>query len=384
MDGLAILGQVRNEMDEAASHIKIRVTLSGDSEPPLAQKERILPVQHLQPGETFPFELPFPDVLQADHVDIDIIDFQISANNDVELEIEFSATSTTEDGKYVILGWISNNLNISVEIFNFLLLTADSEGSAYSLVMPNFHTSSLLPSEKVPFLAILDQDPSALSITPFLDAIEVQNLGAAPFSFPQKAELTQDSQGNLLLRGMIKNNDSLTRWVSCIVALRYQDRLISLTQMIPPSPLSAGENRAFGLSWFPGWKTQLSELGGEVEKIDVEVFCDSRASSEFKGQIFSLNSEITGFESTGSSLIIKGKVSNLTSHSLSYAAVQADLRSIDGFIQTSNWIILDKSIEPEGSIPFVLAVRLPEGIILSQMEIDVRAIAILEESNLPF
>jgi hypothetical protein len=168
------------------------------------------------------------------------------------------------------------------------------------------------------------------------------------------------------------------------VALRHQNQLLSLTSLVPPTPLGIGENRAFGLSQFPGWNTQLSGVEVNMDGIEVEFYCDPLASPAFKGQIFSLTSEIMGFEATGNSLIIRGEVSNPTSHSLSNAAVQADLRTIDGGIQASNWILLEDTIEPGGNLFFVLPIPLPEGTILPDLEIDVRGIAILRESDLQF
>jgi hypothetical protein len=371
-------------MEEGASNLKIRAILYDESDLIIRKEELLLPIQHLHPGESFPITLSFPKSPEVDQIEIDVLSYQISLNRDVELEVEITDRNTLGDGSYVLAGWLSNPRNIGVQIHNFSLVFTENNGSIHSIITPEIYNSSLLPSQRVPFLATLDQNPNTLSVRPFLDVTELQNLEQAPFSFPQEAELVLDSQGNLLLRGIIKNDHVRPLWVSCIVALHHQDRLISLSQLKPPFPLAAGEVRSFGLTQFPGWKEQLTHSKIELEEVEISFFCDALASSEFKGQIFTLNASITGFETTGSSLIIRGEVSNLTSETLSYVSVQADLRTIDGDIHTSNTIPLEEVLDPGGTTFFVLPVRLPAGTVLPDMEIDVRAIAILEESELPF
>jgi hypothetical protein len=233
-------------------------------------------------------------------------------------------------------------------------------------------------------MAIMEQDPTVLSTKPFMDATEIQSLKAMPISFPEQSPLTLDSQGNPLLRGSIRNDDTISRWVSCIVALQYQDQLISLSRLVPAIPLTSGENRAFGLSHFPGWRSQFREHGIGLDEIHVAFYCDPLASVEYKGQILTLNSEVTGFEATGSSLIIRGEVYNHISQALPHVVVQADLRAIDGSIHASNFILVEEPIEIAGSSTFVLPVRLPAGTILPELEMDIRAIALLDNNVLPY
>jgi hypothetical protein len=173
----------------------------------------------------------------------------------------------------------------------------------------------------------------------------------------------------------------MTRWVSATVALLNQEHIISLASLTSPSPLGSGETRAFGLTNFPGWRERLNELNGQIEDLTVEVFYDPLGCIEFDGQVVPLHLEITGFESTGSTLFIRGSAYNPSPHSLSNPGIQADIRTTDGVLQTSNSRILDEEIASDQSISFTLALRLPNGIELPQMEIDVTATAILEVSE---
>jgi hypothetical protein len=383
-DGVTVLGLIRNDTDIPASSIEVRVSLGLRSTNLIDQQMTILPISLLQPSEEFPFTLAFPDTAQADQVEIIVMDYQSSAETDIKLEVEISGVGRTESGQFAILGWLSNPHSSSAQIHNSLLVYSDPETDILTFKSPDLHPSTIPPSQKVPFMTILEQDPTELSITPYFDATALDPLGNLSISFPQRATIAVDSQGNPLLVGSIRNEGTLPRWLSCIVALQSQDQLVSLSQLAPPIPLTAGEIRAYGLTHFPGWRTHFIENELKVEDIHSDFFCDPLAYAEFSGQIFTLDSEVVGFEVTGSSLIIRGEVYNRTSHPLSNAVIQADLRSVDGTIQTSNFILLDEMLEIGSTSTFILPVRLPEGSLLSKLEIDVRANALLLESDLDF
>jgi hypothetical protein len=370
-------------MLEAAANIEILVVLQDATGSISAQKVSTLPVQNLEGGESYPFLVAFQDVLSADEVVVEMIDYQMSGHNEVKLEVTLNEFSRSVDGRSIILGWLSNPQDSDVHIHNFILRTSGKQELPPALIIPELFISSLVSSEITPFLAVLDDDPNTLTITPYIDAVESPALGNVPFSFSQETQLNIDSQGNHLLQGMIKNNDSLPHWVSCLVSFQYQDRLISLSSLHSPIPLAPGEARAFSLTEFPGWQDQFSNSTLEFDHLEIEFFCDPLESSEFEGQIFNLTSEVTGFETTGSTLFIRGSISNLTSQTLPSSVVQADLRSIDGYVEASNWLLIEETLEPGDSVDFILPVRLPAGTSIPDLEIDVRAIAVLEESDLP-
>jgi hypothetical protein len=227
-------------------------------------------------------------------------------------------------------------------------------------------------------------DQSLESFHPFIDATLLSEQVNPSFSMKQYPEVVLDPQENILLRGMIHNEDQISRWLSAEVAIFYQDQIVSLTSLAPPFPLGPGEMRGFGLTDFPGWRERLKALDGQLGELSLQLFYDPLGCVEFKGQIHHLNVDILGFESTGSTLIIRGSATNPSLYDLSLPTVQAEIRSTAGYLQTSSWNLLDTAISQGQAIDFILGIRLPTGMEVSEMEMDVTGIAILTEDVLPF
>jgi len=384
--GISILSFFVNNRIEPVTEVEIRATLQFQSNETPIQQEISLPFHHVLPSEKVPFLIRFPIQVPPEKDILEVINFQISGYQDAIIEVDLAGKTSNFEGESILYGWITNPENHPAQIHNFDLLAGISMDQPTSLESTYFHPTSILPHQSVPFLFSLDhlQDQPLESFFPFIDATRIPKLVEPSLSLPQYPEAMLDPQGNLLIRGIIQNNDQISRWVSAEVVLFYQDHIVSLTSMNPPFPLRPGEARPFGLTNFPGWRTRLDELGGQLDEISIVLFNDPLGSAEFKGQILDLTIEILGFESTGSTLLIKGTAANPSSHLLSQPAVQAEIRTTAGIVQTSNWMQLGETLPQGESIDFVLGIRLPDGIKLSDMEFDVTGSAILGEGPLPF
>jgi hypothetical protein len=384
--GFSILGLLVNNTTHAVTEVEIRATIYFNTNEPPIWKEISLPYQHILPSERVPILIDFSIQLAPKNVSLEVVSFKRSGYEDAKLEIELIGTTFTLEGEHILYGWITNPDNTTVQIHQLYFLARSSLDNPTALLSSSFHPSSIFPQQRVPFLVTLDtwQEQGSDSFEPFIDATIIPELEEPSFSIPQYPEAILDPQGNILVRGIIQNQDEISMWVSATVAMLYQDQIVSVATMNPPFPLGPGETRGFGLTNFPGWKERLDELGGQLDDLSIEVFYDPLGCREFKGQIAYLTVEVIGFESTGSTLLLRGNASNPSSHTLSQPAIQAEIRTTTGVLQTSNWILLDEIIAQGQTINFVLGIKLPQGIKLSDMEIDVTGTAILEDSVVPY
>jgi hypothetical protein len=385
-EGISVIGFFMNNTTEAVTQVEIRATLYFHSERTPVWKEVSLPYQHVLPAERVPFLVQFPGQPPPKSIIMEVVSFQVSGLKDATLGVEFTGRIHTPEDEIILYGWITNPDNDPVQIHHFHLLAGYSLEEPTAFISSSIYPFSIPPHQRSPFLFTLgnEQVQQSISFHPFIDATIIPEWTEPPFSLPQYPEITSDPQGNLLLRGIIHNTGEVSRWVSAEVAMLYQGQIVSLIRLNPPFPLGPGESRGFGLTNFPGWRTRLDELGGHPDDISIEFFYDPLGCSEFEGQVLHLTVEITGFESTGSTLLIKGSASNPSSRTLSLPSIQAEIRSTAGRLQTSSWNLLEKTITQGQSIPFVLGVRLPEGVKLSEMEIDVTGTAVYEEGFLPY
>jgi hypothetical protein len=384
--GISILGILVNHRTDAVSAIEISVVLQLPSDQNPVRQRVSLPYQHILPSEKVPFRFDFPNQSSPESVLLDVVNFQVSHSEDAKLNVELSGKSLTSENEIALYGWITNPLNDFVQIHNFNFLVGPSSEEPTALISSHSHPSSIFPKQSVPFLVTLDliQDQSLESFHVFIDATVLSEQVNPSFSMKQFPEVVLDPQGNLLLRGMVQNQDQISRWLSAEVALFYEDQIVSLTSLAPPFPLGPDEVRGFGLTDFPGWRERLKDLDGQPGELSMQLFYDPLGCVEFKGQIKHLPVDILGFESTGSTLIIRGSATNPSSDDLSMPAVQAEIRSTTGYLQTSNWSLLNRTISQGQAIDFILGIRLPTGIELAEMEMDVIGIAILTDDVLPF
>jgi len=384
--GKTILGLFLNNTSESVTDVKIRITLYFSPGEAPVRKEMDLPYMHIRPNEKVPFLIHFPNISFPESILPEVINYQKSGNQAAELEVIFTNRVTTSEGEYLLLGWITNPKNHPARIHHFYLLAGNAVDRPSAMVTAAIFPSSILPHQRAPFLVKLnaEQVQESDSFYPFLDTSLLSNLAEPSFTSPQPPEATLDPQGNILIRGIIQNTTNISRWVSGSVALLYQDQLLSLAPFNPPSPLGPSESRTYGLTDFPEWKTLLDELTGQLEDLTIEIFYDPLGCIEFKGQILPLTIEVNGYESTGSSLFIKGTATNPSPHQLSLPAVRAEIRTTTGQLQAANWKILDEVIAEGQSKDFIISIRLPKGLKLNENEIDLIGTAILEQSDLPF
>jgi hypothetical protein len=386
MGGFSILGFLVNNTPHPVTEVAIRATLIFHSGMAPFWQEISLPYKHVLPSERVPFRIDFPAQPAPESVILEVVDFQVSGNEDGVLEVELTGNTITPEGEDILTGWISNSMNSPAQIHHLNLLAVSSSDEPKAMVPALIHPASILPHQRLPILFMLDilQDQDLVSFEPFIDATLIPGLDEPSLSFPQFPEIVFDPQGNLLLRGIIQNTEPFSRWISAEITLLFQDQMVSVASLKPPSPLGPGETRGFGLTNFPGWRERLDELNGQPEDLSFEIFFDPMGCGEFNGQIVSLSVEMTSFESTGSTLFIKGSAYNPSSYDLSSPAIHAEVRSTRGILQTSNWILLDEILAQGQNIDFILAIRLPEGIQLPETEIDITGTAVSEEDALPF
>ncbi len=384
--GFSILGFFVNHSSVAVTEVEIRPRFHFQSGETTVWEEINLPYQHVLPSEMVPFLIDFPIQPAPESVSIEVVNFQQSGYEDAILEVELTGTTVTSEGVHILYVWMTNPVDDPAQVHLLQLLVGSSSEDPLTLLSSSIHPSSILPYQSVPFLFTVDfgQYQVPTTFTPFVDATFVPELPEPNFTLPQYPEVILDPQGNLLLRGILQNQDVISRWASAEVAILYQNQIISLAPLNLPSPLGPGETRGFGLTNFPGWKVRLDELGGQLNDLSIEVFYDPLECRDFKGQVVHLTVDITGFESTGSTLLIKGNGTNPANQTLSLPAILAEIRTTGGVLQTSDWILLDKIIAEGQTIDFTLGIRLPMGITLSEMEIDVTGTAILEDNALSF
>jgi hypothetical protein len=181
------------------------------------------------------------------------------------------------------------------------------------------------------------------------------------------------AQGNPFVVGEIHNPDDQPRWATFLVELLLDDETFGLASITPPTPLGPGENRAFTVASFPGLRSKLAGQATQPDDIRVEITYDPRASSPSDATFLPLDLNINLYETIGSSLIVRGTVSNTGPEAVQSAIVQATVRLTSGEPLTAGWLVAADTLGVGESVVFILPLTLPQGADPAMSEYDFQA-----------
>ena len=114
-------------------------------------------------------------------------------------------------------------------------------------------------------------------------------------------------------------------------------------------------------------------MGLEPTSLAVMSQIDPAASRITASTPISLDTSVTAQEVIRGTLFLKGSVTNGGSRKVDRPSVVAVLRSTRGEVLSSGFVIAGAVLEAGDSLPFILTLRLPDGVDLGTGEFDVRA-----------
>lgn len=378
-----VIGLLKNNSPLSVVDVSVRVSLRNNAGEVVAEQLIPLLMRHVSPGEDAPFQAAFPDSEQVNTAEAHIMVLPRGAFERAPLTISILGPPSKNGGQYTVLGRLSNPGITPAKIHQLVLMATDLSGAPQELIVLNDRLSIILPEETIPFLATFEQSPNLSHLSSYIDATITSKPSPVPLIMVQPPRVTFDSQGNILVIGAIKNQASLPYWLSGLILLKHGDEILSLATLRPPSPLGPGETRSFGIIEFPGWIARLATMGRNREDLTAEFLIDPLTSMLSNMQTRQLDLEVTGLENTGSTFIIRGSIYNPTLFTITQPAVHAEFRSVDAITQSANWLILQDRLDSHQSASFLLPLRLPGEIDLSMMEMDIRAMGLIDAADFP-
>jgi hypothetical protein len=111
----------------------------------------------------------------------------------------------------------------------------------------------------------------------------------------------------------------------------------------------------------------------DTDSLIVEIILSPSSSRLAEGTLVPLNLEVTHYEPVGSSLILRGTVSNQSANRVDFATVYAAVYSTEGAILTSAEMGVSTSLAQNEQVSFVLPIHLPRGVIPAMSEYDLQA-----------
>jgi hypothetical protein len=371
-----VIGLLENQSGQQLTAISIEISVLDAADTSLATQDIPIFLSHLEPGETSPFKVHFLDVGIVTTANAKIFAHETISFERAQVKVEDLSSVPTGDGRLAILGMVVNSSFKQVIIHNLGILGIDSDSHLVDFTPNSTVLSTLDPGAKAPFLAIMEADPGEVEFIPYIDATTTLNPEENVFSTPEPPKVLLTGQGALLVVGSIRNDDNRSRWPALLLILKLEEEIVTVAPVRPPIPLQPGESLAYAISDFPGLRAQLARYESHADALSAEIIADPLASQPTERITVPMDLQITHFEPIGSSLILKGVISNSGEIDVESVTVLVAVRSTSGELLTAGWSTIAQTLAINDTLDFILPLSLPEGVDPAMSEYDLQVIGL--------
>ena len=367
-----VIGLLENQSGQQLTAISIEVSVLDAADTLLTLQNIPLFLSHLGPGETSPFIAHFQDAGMATSANAEVFAHQTTSFSRAKVKVVDLSSAPTGAGGLAILGTIVNSSSKHVIIHNLGILGVDPDDHPIGFAPSTAVLSALDPGEKAPFLALMGADPGEVEFVPYLDATTTLNPGETIFSIPEPPNVLLTEQDAPLVVGSVRNDDTKPRWAAFLLILKLEEEIVAVAPVRPPIPLQPGESLAYAIRDFPGLRAQLARRESQASSLSAEIISDPLASRPTERITVPMDLQITQFEPIGSSLILKGVISNSGEIDVKSVTILVAVRSTRGELLTAGWSTIAETLATGDTLEFILPLSLPQGADMAMSEYDIQ------------
>jgi len=371
-----VIGLLENQSGQQLTAISVEISVLDATDTLLNTQNIPIFLSHLGPGETSPFKVHFLDVGIVTTANAKIFAHETTSFGRAQVRVEDLSSVPTGDGRLAILGMVVNSSSKHVIIHNLGILGVDSDSHLVDFTSSATVLSTLDPGEKTPFLAIMEADPGKVEFSPYIDATTTLKPEENVFSTPEPPKVLLTEQGAPLVVGSIRNDDNRSRWAALLLILKLEEQIVTVAPVRPPIPLQPGESLAYAISDFPGLMAQLARCASHAGTLSAEIIADPLASQPTDRITVPMELRITHFEPIGSSLILKGVISNSGEIDVESVTVLVAVRSTSGELLTAGWSTIAQTLAINDTLEFILPLSLPQGVDPAMSEYDLQVVGL--------
>jgi hypothetical protein len=374
ISGARIVGLVTNVSDHAVRDVVLSISISEriDSNPIVLEAVPLL--WHLESGEVTPFAFELEDVDVTSAIEVQVSSYQPSDLR--RTPVEFSDLQEFPIGleKKAILATIINEADSSLIIHRVGLLAIGSNGLPLDLITDLDFVSYLQPEAATPLLATINHQPENVEWKIFADTRPSAELALPTFTQVLEPTMLFTEQGIPYILGALQNDDDGKRELSFLVLVKNGNQLVGLSQIRSALPVPAQGTFIYTTS--PTRSLQMLVEVEDPEALTLEIAIDRYRSAVSERTTVELPLQITSLETIGSSMFIKGVLTNTEIDPISSPSLLVEVRDLSGALLTGGWFPISSEILSEVELDFVVDLPIPGGFELAQSEIDIRSIGI--------
>jgi hypothetical protein len=377
IDDWVLLGLIENQSDLSVVNISIQVSIQNEKGDQITQHIISPLMSHLESGEMSPFKVRFTDVNRVASYTVEVIAYQTASFRRGRANVDTLSITPTADGGLAILGTVTNPGPSPVALENLGLLARDVHGQIKDLATISAGLTILDSGENAPFLVLMEANPGDVEFTPYTDVIVIQKPDTTLIAIIEPPTIRLTEQGALMVVGSVINEDIHPRWATLLLVVSQEEDIVAVAPIRMPLPLQSGESRAYAITDFPGLRAQLALRTYQIDGLSVEIIVDPLGSLPTDLISIPLNLQITHFEPIGSSLFLRGVISNNGETDVEEAMVQVTIRSTTGELITAGWSVSHKRLAIGDSAEFMLRLSIPQGTDPTMSEYDVQAAGLI-------
>jgi hypothetical protein len=367
-------GHVENVSPDGYAGVELKISLLGTNGEQLAETQAELSSGRIASGETRPYDVKFIAAGRVIEAQVSLERYERSSFQRAPVETELLLSRPIERGMTLITGVLRPGVDRPVEVERITLWTTDDEGNAIEMVGRADHLTWIDTESPSPFIALIPAGVATSDLLLIPDASETVFLPEPNLNLITPARLEQTTQGQIFALWEMINESSQPRNIAVLVALRSpQDELLSLAASVSPIALDIDETRAFAAVEFPGLSEHLAVADLDLDDIRVEILLDRAASSIASLPARPLLLIVDRYESFGSSLLLRGRVTNPGDQPVEDIVILGAVRSTAGKLLSAGWVRVQASLLADQQAPFVLALAFPRWADPSMSEFDLQA-----------
>ncbi len=370
-------GLVTNDASAAAVGLRLRLSLLDAQGQAVATREIAPVIDRLGPGESSPFTSRFEGAPAAVRVHAEVAASSASSFKRAPISVEGLQEAADSSGGVSVTGTLTNEGNRPAAVAQVAVAARDA-GKLIAVGGRVAGMSYIRAGESVPFLAHLPTSSPGAQLTAWVDAIETSTPDPVPTAVTASARMATTSQGLPFVVGSVRNTDNTPRIAALVVFVKDKTRILGMADVEAPIPLAPGEATIFAATSFPGLPARMASGHVSLADLKAEVVFDPIASgAAADGESVPLEVAITAYEPIGSTLFVKGQVTNDRSTPIRLPAVTIAVRSTEGRPVTAGWLTIAPLLAAGEASAFSLAMPLPSGVDPAMAEYDLKAAGFL-------
>ncbi|MGB2896255.1 MAG: hypothetical protein WBB65_08830 [Anaerolineales bacterium] len=365
-----MIGRLISKAEFPLGEISVTVTLLGIDGGDLDKATAQAVPGRLLPGEEAFFALDFEGILDVADTTTEIHAERIPRVQRIQGEIQDATWMINHEGNTVIIGQITNTGYSQAKLLNLAVLMRDEnqEPLGYAKIVAS--AAHISPHESSPFIASADGDFEPDNLIFFLDMIVDTSPPEPDLQFLEPPTLHFTDQGVPFFLGSLHNPSSAWVWASGWLLLESEDELVGIAPIAPPLPIQPGGIRPFSIQYFWGVPPEILASEEAMRTLDVHSSVEGIATLPADKTVSQLGLSISQYEALGSSVFLRGAITNPGDSLIRDPSVYATLRNEDGLILSAGWVTPVELLEAGEASEFELSLLLPRGTDPATLEFD--------------